>query len=198
MRRIRTARGGSVSGRGTASRTRSHAGTGTRTPTKSAPTRSSTVAKPAAAPRASDAGRSRLGDLTRPISVDRRITRRRRSTVLLALVAVAIAGAFAAALFVLPVQTYFDQDESIERRQTQLDQLDQVNAELQSEVDRLRTDAGIREAAREEIGYSEPGERRLTLLELPALPTDLPDGWPYRMVTDVIALRSATPATAGP
>lgn len=209
MRRIKTARSGSVSGRGTASRVRSHAGTGTRTPTKSAPTRSSNtrssttkaapprssrVAKPATAPRASDAGRSRLGDLTRPISLDRRITRRRRSTVLLGLVAIAIAGAFAAALFVLPVQTYFAQDDSIERRQAQLDQLDEVNADLQSEVDRLRTDAGIREAAREEIGYSDPGERRLTLLDLPALPTDLPDGWPYGLVTDVIALRSAPPA----
>ena len=154
-----------------------------------------TVAKPTSPPNASDAGRSRLGDLTRPIAIDRRITRRRRSTFLLGIVAVAIAGAIAAALFVLPVQTYFAQDESIERRQVQLDQLEAVNAELQAEVDRLRTDDGVREAAREEIGYSEQGERRLTLLDLPDLPTDLPDGWPYGMVGDVIALRSAPPTT---
>ena len=154
-----------------------------------------TVAKPTSSPSASDAGRSRLGDLTRPIAIDRRITRRRRSTILLGIVALAIAGAIAAALFVLPVQTYFAQDESIERRQVQLDQLEAVNAELQAEVDRLRTDDGVREAAREEIGYSEQGERRLTLLDLPDLPTDLPDGWPYGMVGDVIALRSAPPTT---
>jgi cell division protein FtsB len=159
-----------------------------------APKRGS-VAKPATAPRASDAGRSRLGDLTRPIAIDRRITRRRRSTFLLGVVAVAIAGAIAAALFVLPVQTYFAQDETIAQRQTQLDQLDAVNAELQAEVDRLRTDDGVREAAREEIGFSEQGERRLTLLTLPDLPTDLPDGWPYGMIGDVIALRAAPPAT---
>ena len=151
----------------------------------------SRVSKPATPPVASDAGRSRLGDLTRPISVDRRITRRRRSTVLLGVVALAIAGAIAAALFVLPVQTYFAQDVSIERRQGQLDQLEAVNAELQAEVDRLRTADGIREAAREEIGFAEPGERRLTLLALPDLPTDLPDGWPYSMVSDIIALRRA-------
>lgn len=108
---------------------------------------------------------------------------------LLGLIALAIAGAIATALFVLPVQTYFAQDESIEQRQAQLDQLEAVNAELQAEVDRLRTSAGVREAAREEIGFADPGERRLTLLSLPELPTDLPDGWPYSLVTDVITLR---------
>ncbi|CAN5425995.1 hypothetical protein BH23ACT3_BH23ACT3_04350 [soil metagenome] len=154
------------------------------------------IAKPATAPRASDAGRSRLGDLTRPIAIDRRITRRRRSTVLLGVVALAIAGAIAAALFGLPVQTYFAQDETIAQRQAELDQLEAVNAELQGEVDRLRTDDGVREAAREEIGFSEEGERRLTLLTLPDLPTDLPDGWPYGMIGDVIALRAAPPAPA--
>lgn len=194
MRRIRSPRSGSGP-RGTRRPTRRiDARTGASARTRSS--RRGTVARPASAPRASDAGRSRLGDLTRPIAIDRRITRRRRSTFLLGVVALAIAGAIAAALFVLPVQTYFAQDVSIERRQTQLDQLEAVNAELQAEVDRLRTDDGIREAAREEIGYSEEGERRLTLLDLPDLPTDLPDGWPYGMIGDVIDLRTAPPTTA--
>lgn len=159
---------------------------------------SARVAKPQRRPRASDDGRSRLGDLTRPIAVDRRITRRRRSTALFGLIALAIAGAIAAALFVLPVQTYFAQDESLETRQGQLDQLLAVNSELEAEVNRLRTEAGIREAAREEIGFAESGEQRLSLLPIPDLPTDLPSGWPYDLVTDVIALRAAppTPATA--
>jgi cell division protein FtsB len=185
VRSIRSSRPGRRSDAG--ARPREHAG-------RTAPKQGS-VAKPATAPRASDAGRSRLGDLTRPIAIDRRITRRRRSTILLGVVALAIAGAIATALFVLPVQTYFAQDETIAQRQAQLDQLEAVNAELQAEVDRLRTDDGVREAAREEIGYSEEGERRLTLLTLPDLPTELPDGWPYGMIGDVIALRSAPPVT---
>jgi cell division protein FtsB len=162
-----------------------------RTSTIRRPDKQSTVKKPARPPRASDAGRSRLGDLTSPIAVDRRLTRRRRSTFLLALVALAIAGAIAAALFVLPVQTYFDQNDDLARRQRQLEQLEAINGELQYEVDRLRTDDGIREAAREEIGYLEAGEGRLTLMPFPELPTDLPEGWPYGVVSAIVALRTA-------
>jgi len=152
------------------------------------------VQRPETPPRASDAGRSRLGDLTRPIGVDRRIARQRRSNLLLGLVALVIAGAIAAALFVLPVQTYFGQDEVLAKRQEQLDQLDAVNFDLQREVDRLATDDGIREAAREEIGYVEAGELRQSVLEFPDLPTDLPDGWPYDLVTAIIAARTAAAA----
>jgi cell division protein FtsB len=155
--------------------------------------RVTTVKRPVARPRASDAGRSRLGYLTRPIAIDRRITRRRRSTLLFALVAVAIAGALAAALLVLPVQTYWQQDDDLARRQEQLTQLETVNADLQAEVDRLGTDEGIREAAREEIGYVDQGEARRTVMTEPALPTDLPDGWPYLQVEQIIAMRTVRP-----
>lgn len=140
--------------------------------------------------RASDLHRSRLGDLTRPIPIERRITRRRRSTILLGLVALVIAGALATALFGLPVQTYLSQDEALVYRQTQLDQLEAVNADLAAEVNRLRTDDGIREAAREQIGFVDAREQRQSLLPLPDLPTELPAGWPYQIVTDIIALRS--------
>jgi cell division protein FtsB len=156
-------------------------------------TRVTSVKRPATRPRASDAGRSRLGDLTRPIPVERRITRRRRSTLLFGLVALGIAGALAAALLVLPVQTYWDQDDDLTQREEQLAQLETVNADLQVEVDRLGTDEGIREAAREEIGYVDAGEARRTVTNAPPLPTDLPDGWPYLQVEQIIALRTAAP-----
>ena len=155
--------------------------------------RVTTVKRPATRPRASDAGRSRLGDYTRPIGIERRLTRRRRSTLLLGLVALAIAGALAAALFVLPVQTYLDQEDSLAARADELRQLETVNADLQNEVDRLRTDEGVKEAAREEIGFVEAGEQRVTMMDLPDLPTTLPAGWPYSLVTSIIAVRSATP-----
>lgn len=147
--------------------------------------KSSTIDRPAVPPRASDRGRSRLGDLSRPIPIDRRIARRRRSNVLLALVALGIAGALAAALFVLPVQTLFDQDDQIAERTDQLTQLRTVNDDLRSEVTRLRTDDGVREAAREQLGYVEQGEVRKTIRDLPPVPTDLPDGWPYNVVEGI-------------
>lgn len=151
----------------------------------------STIDRPVTPPRASDKGRSRLGDLSRPIHIDRRIARHRRSNVLLAILALGIAGALAAALFVLPVQTYFNQDDTLQQRRDQLDQLQTVNDDLRSEVARLGTDDGVREAARVELGFGEPGEIRQSILELPPVPTDLPDGWPYSVVTGIVALRSA-------
>ena len=150
------------------------------------------VHRPETPPRASDAGRSRLGDLTRPIGIDRRITRKRRSNLFLGLVALVIAGAIAAALVpACRCRRTSGRTKSLAQRQEQLDQLDAVNSDLQREVDRLGTDDGIREAAREEIGYVDAGEVRQSVLEFPDLPTDLPDGWPYDLVTAIIAVRTA-------
>jgi cell division protein FtsB len=149
----------------------------------------STINRPSTPPRASDRGRSRLGDITRPVQIDRRIAKQRRTTVLLTIVALAISGALAAALFLLPIQTYFNQDDRIEQRSDQLTQLESVNDDLRSEVARLSTADGVREAAREELGFVESGERRESVLDLPPVPTDLPDGWPYSLVNDITALR---------
>jgi len=154
----------------------------------------STIARPDSPQAASDRGRSRLGDHTRPIRIDRRITKQRRTTVLLGFVALAIAGALAAALFVLPVQTYFGQDERLEQRRDQLAQLEQVNDDLRLEVKRLGTDDGVREAARVELGMVEAGERRQSILALPDVPTELPAGWPYSLVSGIAEVRRNPPA----
>jgi cell division protein FtsB len=156
----------------------------------------STIDRPETPPSAADRGRSRLGDLTRPISLDRRITHNRRSNIALALVAVMIAGALAAAIFVLPVKTMFDQDDQIAERTDQLSELQTVNNDLRSEVARLKTDDGIKEAAREQLGFVEPGEIRQSIRDLPPVPTDLPDGWPYSLITAIVAVRTNPPAPA--
>ena len=153
----------------------------------------STVKRPDTPTSAADRGRSRLGDVTRPIRIDRRITKQRRSAVLLTVVALGIAGALAAALFVLPVQTFFNQNDRIDQRGEQLAQLETVNDDLRSEVERLRTDVGVREAAREELGMVEAGERRQSILDLPDVPTALPAGWPYSVVTGIAELRRTPP-----
>ena len=143
--------------------------------------------------RASDAGRSRLADLTRPIAREQRITRDRRPAIIFAVSAVVIAGAIGAALFGLPVRTWFGQDDELRHLDHELSELQSVNAELQSEVDRLQTEAGIREAAREELGLIEAGERRQTVAGWPVLPVDLPNGWPYTAVEQMLAVRTAAP-----
>lgn len=141
--------------------------------------------------KASDAGRSRLGDFTRPIPVDKRITRRPRIAAFMGIFALSIIAAIAFAVFVLPIATWQDQSVDLEQRQAQLDELQRVNAELEAETLRLETADGIREAAREDFGFVEIGEERSSILPLPDLPTDLPDGWPYNVVTEIIVARGA-------
>ena len=65
-----------------------------------------------------------------------------------------------------------------------------MNDELEAETLRLETEDGIREAAREDYGFVELGEERASVLPLPDLPTDLPDGWPYNVVTEIIHVRN--------
>ena len=68
---------------------------------------------------------------------------------LLGAIGVVVAGAIGAALFGLPVRTWFAQNDDIAQLQSQLRDLGAVNTELQRDVDELKIDDGIVEAARE-------------------------------------------------
>lgn len=139
-------------------------------------------------------GASRLGDVTRSIPFDKRISRRPQVALFAGFATLAVIGALAAAVFILPISTWRGQDVDLVERQQQLDALVNVNGQLKAEVDRLRTDDGVREAAREEIGYVQTGEQRRTVLPTPPLPTELPAGWPYNVVTQIFDARTAGPA----
>lgn len=139
---------------------------------------------------ASDEGRSRLGDFTRPIPIEKRISRRPRAALFTGLFALGIVGAIALAVFVLPVGTWQGQSVDIEQRQAQLDELQRVNNELEAETLRLETADGVREAAREDYGFVEVGEERSSILPMPELSTELPAGWPYSVVTEIIRARA--------
>jgi cell division protein FtsB len=152
--------------------------------------RTTSIKRPPAQP-AAEEGSSRLGDLSRPIPVEKRILRRPKWAIGFGIGALVVIAAIAAALFVLPVQTWFDQTVTLDQRQAQLDELQRVNGDLASEVEWLKTDDGAREAAREELGVVEIGERRSSFLPLPPLPADLPDGWPYNVATRILAVRQA-------
>ena len=156
--------------------------------------KTTSIKRPEQLPTAAEEGESRLGDLSRPIPVDKRIFRRSRVALVAGIGALVVGVALAAAGFVLPLQTWFDQDDALDERQAQLDELQRVNGQLSAEVERLRTDDGVREAAREEIGYVDAGEERFSVRPLPPLPRNLPNGWPYNGAAQIISLRQNPPA----
>ena len=145
-------------------------------------------------PAAAEESTSRLGDLTRPIPVDKRVFRHKRWAMGAGVFALFVGGAVAAALLILPVQTWIDQGNDIEQRQAQLDELQRVNGQLAAEIERLETPDGAREAAREELGMVEVGEERQTVLPFPALPRKLPEGWPYNVTDRILDARAAAEA----
>jgi len=158
--------------------------------------KTTSIPRPKEPAKASDAGRSRLGDFTRPIPVEKRILRRPKLALFGGAFALLVIGTIAAAVFILPIGTWLDQDDDLAQRQAELDELQRVNGQLSGEVERLQTDDGVREAAREEIGFVDQGDQRSTILPLPPLPRELPAGWPYNVVSGMFAARTAGPAPA--
>jgi cell division protein FtsB len=133
---------------------------------------------------------TRFGDFTRPISRDKQLVKGRGKRGFVAIGAMVITAALVAALFVLPVKAWLRQQDDIARKQKELTALEAANNELADEVNRLQTPEGIKEAAREEIGYVQRGEIRLSVLPAPDAPITMPDGWPYDAVAQIVAVRS--------
>lgn len=141
-----------------------------------------------ATPRVDDDG-TRFGDFTRPIAREKQLVKAPGYRLLVAVVAVVIVGALMAALFVLPVKSWFRQRDDLAERQRELAVLTAANAQLAAEVNYLKTPDGIKEAARAEIGFGEHGEKRVTVMPAPNAPITLPAGWPYDGVTEIVAVR---------
>jgi cell division protein FtsB len=132
---------------------------------------------------------SRLADRTRPTAADKRLVTGARNRALIALAAVAIITALLAALFILPVQAWFRQRDDIATRTRDLEVIRDSNAQLQAEITRLNTDDGARQAARDELGYVQRGERRYLAVNDDALSMTMPSGWPYDTVGRVLVAR---------
>lgn len=161
--------------------------------------RTSSIKRPRSLPKATpraDADGTRFGDLTRPIAREKQLVKAPGYRLLIGVVAVVIVGALMAALFVLPVKSWYRQRDDLAERQRELAVLTAANAELAAEVNYLQTPDGIKEAARAEIGYGELGEKRVTVMPAPDAPITLPAGWPYDGVTQIVATRQRETAEA--
>lgn len=105
-------------------------------------------------------------------------------------------------LFAFPINDYISQRKAISRSEAEFAALEDANEEIQADIQRLETPAGVKEAARRELGYLLPGERRLALLDLPAVTGTLPATWPYNLVGAILAVRASSsanrPGTLGP
>ncbi|HNJ97526.1 MAG TPA: septum formation initiator family protein [Ilumatobacteraceae bacterium] len=161
-------------------------------------TRNSSGHKTSSIPRPKDPTRprarvndTRRGEFTRPIPRDKQLVQGRGKRGTIAVFAVVVSAALVAALFVLPIKAYMRQQDDMDRKQAEVAALQQLNADLAEEVARLQTPAGIEEAAREEIGYVQRGEMRLTVLPEPDAPITMPDGWPYDTVAAIVSVRSS-------
>jgi cell division protein FtsB len=141
---------------------------------------------------------SRFADFTRPVPHERRLVKGRGKRLFFAFVATVIAAALAASLFVLPIKAWQQQRDDLARKQQTLAVLNDAKAQLAADVSRLQTPDGIKEAARQEVGYIAPGEKRISVGPTPNAPIALPTGWPYDAISQIIAVRSASPAVATP
>ena len=142
--------------------------------------------------------RTLLEDLTRPVEAEHRLVTSTSNRWVLGLLGVAIIGALLAALFVLPVQAWMRQQDEIAVKEQELDVLADANAQLAADVQQLETVEGAREAAREELGVIDRGEKRISIMPSVAGALPLPAGWPYDAVSQIVAVRLAPPTTLPP
>jgi cell division protein FtsB len=142
--------------------------------------------------------RTLLDDLTRPIESEHRLVTSRGNRWVLGLLGLAVVGALLAALFVLPVQAWMRQQDEISAKEQELSVLADANAQLAGDVQQLETVEGARDAAREELGVIDRGEKRISIMPPVAGALPLPTGWPYDAVSQIVAVRLAPPTTVPP
>ena len=137
--------------------------------------------------------RSRLSkavaDRTRPTPRTERLLPKLLGRTLMLVGAVVIVISFGNSFLVLPATSWLGQRQDVDARTEDLETIKQATDELQTEVDRLNTSAGVEDAAREELGYVMAGEQRQQIVGDSQAPIELPAGWPYDLVTQIVAVR---------
>jgi cell division protein FtsB len=100
-------------------------------------------------------------------------------------------------LLVLPTRAWLSQRSAIASAERRLAVLQEENAKLSARVAALQTPEEVERVAREQYNLANPGEKVLSVLPPPAL-TNLPSGWPFPLVNEIVTARSAPPPTAPP
>jgi cell division protein FtsB len=137
-------------------------------------------------------------ELTRPVPRDSRLIPNRGMRRLVLGLGVVLAVLVAVVLFIYPIRDYIAQRQAIGRSEAEFSALEDANEQIQKDIQRLETPSGVKEAARRELGYLLPGERRLALLNLPAVTGSLPATWPYNVVGAILTIRASAVATNRP
>jgi len=137
--------------------------------------------------------RSRLSkavaDRTRPTPRTERLLPKLLGRTLMLVGAVVIVISFGNSFLVLPATSWLGQRQEVDARTEELETIKRATDELQTEVDRLNTPAGVEDAAREELGFVMAGEQRQQIVGDSQAPIELPMGWPYDLVTQIVAVR---------
>jgi cell division protein FtsB len=95
-------------------------------------------------------------------------------------------------LLVLPTRAWLGQRSDIASAQQKLAVIETENAKLEARLKALLTPAEIERVAREQYNLAGHGEQVFSVLPPPAL-TNLPSGWPYGLVNEIVAVRTAGP-----
>jgi cell division protein FtsB len=98
-------------------------------------------------------------------------------------------------LLVLPTRAWLAQRNDIASAEQKLSVIETENVKLQARLKALQTPEEIERVAREQYNLSSDGEQVFSVLPAPAL-TNLPTGWPYALVNEIVAVQTATAAAA--
>jgi len=98
--------------------------------------------------------------------------------------------ALATTLFVVPVRTWISQRNVLNTKQQEYAAYEDMVENMQDQVNYLQSPAGLRDAIRTQLGYLYPSERRVPMMDTPALSTTLPERWPYTIVSTMMFVKT--------
>jgi hypothetical protein len=104
--------------------------------------------------------------------------------------AVLVVFALATTLFVVPVRTWMSQRNVLNTKEQEYAAYEDIVENMQDQVNYLQSPAGLRDAIRTQLGYLYPSERRVPMMDTPALSTTLPERWPYTIVSTMMFVKT--------
>ena len=119
-----------------------------------------------------------------------RLIRSRKLRVASTPLAIAVIVALVVAMSVFPVRSYINQRNLIAQKEIEFAQFEDVIENLRDQVTYLKTEAGLQDVIRTQLGYLRFNERRLPMMDMPTLSTALPERWPYTIVSTMLLVRS--------